>query len=793
MLRPTGPGRQSNPRRSEFEAALRKKETVRSATNVAIRTAGQAASITGTPEVPAADPDREVIWTVDGSAMRFNLAALLAKPEVALNAALNESNAIVRSVGGKLCMLARSTDSPSQFLFSAAAVDTYSVEIAVSSIDLEPWARRSNAEWIPAEKLPSPGLTQAQVDARIKALDPSAADKFAQAALDQTHEWNLEVIQKTDPHVVRLDYDAEAKAYRGTFPISADGRVTARLDYLRWNTRNDAGNRAENAGKFLVYTYPADRSRTLANMFDNGTVDKLIVQVGSSEEEAVTERKLTLKVIEYDRIVNDLALVTEVARTSDPDPLKTADTAYVRINFELIANVVTGWARKSSKDVDRTKLHAASTRIVPDGLAVVQHNVILVGDSASGTIYAFASNGDRSSDKDVTGLGLSHVTGMSGNRAGTKLAITRGGYREPIKVFTLPQTAGQRATETGDSIAGSKLATGGSLSVWCVAWHGNDLWVIDRGRFARKFSGGSQRGQGVKLPGTEDVHSATFVGDVLLYGAHNATVYAYNVVTGQEVPGLALTRSQVTAGLSGFGKLGCMAYDPDAEILYLGGTDAYLAAFAASKVTTAFPEELYDHRTMSKARLQEEMLDAPAGDEERSFKVMVSEQQPGGASVPRTLTGTQLKYHVGVLIATLSPAAGSYSASTLPQVYWDIEAKLPDGFGQVSPNRLHSKMTVPRQLPSTWLGLLVRVKIGGTVVSEVVLPWTAYAAPVAWNQRATGSGVNVYRVAATNDSTVRTVKIVLEREWTGDTDTIYLVGNGETLLANTVFELLAWV
>ena len=464
MLRPTGPGRQSNPRRSEFEAALRKKETVRSATNVAIRTAGQAALITGTPQVPEADPDREVIWTVDGSAMRFNLAALLAKPEVALNTALNESNAMVHSVGGKLCMLARSTDSPSQFLFSAAAADTYSVEIAVSSIDLEPWARRSNAEWIPAEKLPSPGLTQAQVDARIKALDPSAADKFAQAAPDQTHEWNLEVIQKTDPHVVRLDYDAEAKAYRGAFPISADGRVTARLDYVRVGTLNDAGNPAENAGKFLVYTYPADTSRTRANMFNNGTVDKLIVQVGSSEEEAETAEKITEKVVEYTEIVNDLALITVAARTSDPDPLKTADTAYVRINFELIANVVTGWTRKSSKDVDRTKLHAASTRIVPDGLAVVQHNVILVGDSASGTIYAFASNGDRSSDKDVTGLGLSHVTGMSGNRAGTKLAITRGGYREEVRVFTY----GQDSVGTGmDGRYGHHLSGGQRRNVAC--------------------------------------------------------------------------------------------------------------------------------------------------------------------------------------------------------------------------------------------------------------------------------------------------------------------------------------
>ena len=118
----------------------------------------------------------------------------------------------------------------------------------------------------------------------------------------------------------------------------------------------------------------------------------------------------------------------------------------------------------------------------------------------------------------------------------------------------------------------------------------------------------------------------------------------------QPVPGLELTGLQVAAGVSGFGTLNCMAYDPDAEILYLGGSAGYVVAFAASKDTTAFPEELYDHRTMSKTRLQEETLDAPAGDPERAFKVVVSEQQPGGASEPRTLTDTQLKQALTPLV-----------------------------------------------------------------------------------------------------------------------------------------------
>ena len=802
MLRPTGPRRQSKPPRSEFEAALRKKETVRSATNVTVRSGreARAALITGRPRVPDFDPDREVIWTVDGSAARFKLSTLLAKPAVTRGTALNSTNAVVQAVGGKLCMLARSTHSPSQFLFSADQADTYAVAITISSIDLEP----------SLEAGPGINITDDTDGRRRVAVtnprplaggDLSAADKFAQPALDPAREWNLEAIQKTDPHLVRLDYDASAKAYRGTFPISADGSVTARLDYVRLGTLDHQGAVHPDAGKFVVTTFPADTSRTLANLFDKGAVKDLILQTGCTEEKAVTNRKFSEEVVKDTRITTSLAFVTKKAQVHDPSALDTEDTAYARINFRLTGGAVTGWNRDSSKDVDRIELRATRSRFTPGGLAIIPNGVVLAGDRYSGNVYAF-KKGRRFSGADITtGIGFSAVNGMSYNRASNKIALTPGGYREPIKVFTLlqPGTAGQTlGAETNDSISGDELVAGVPFSLWCMAWHENDesddddLWVIDRNGHARMFRGGNHvAGKDVTLPGTEQVVAATFVGDVLLYGGDGSDVYAYNVATGKPVRGLELTGSQVTAGLSGFGLL-CAAYDPDAAVLYLGGWGVHLAAFAAAKAVTAFPEaSLYDYRTISKTRLQEEVLDAPVGDAERSFKMVVSEQQPGGASEPRTLTGTQLKNHVGVLIATLSPAAGSYSERTHPPVNWVLADPAPPGFDLAS--RGHSEINVPRLLPNTWLGLMVRVKIGGAVVSEVVLPWTGYAAPVAWNQRITGFGSNVYRVAATNDSTARTVKIVLQREWTGTKDIVYLVGNGETLLANTVFELLAWV
>ena len=176
MLRPTGPRPQSNPRPSKFEAALRHNEPWPAAKSVTIQSGSetQAALITDSPKVPDADPDREVIWKVGVSAVRFDLSALLAKPVVARGVELNSKNAVVHSMGTTLCMLARSTES--RFLFSADRAGTYSVAITVSSIDLEPWARRSDASKIPAAKLP---VTPVRTPVATLALAPGAATMLA--------------------------------------------------------------------------------------------------------------------------------------------------------------------------------------------------------------------------------------------------------------------------------------------------------------------------------------------------------------------------------------------------------------------------------------------------------------------------------------------------------------------------------------------------------------------------------------------------------------------------------------
>ena len=195
---------------AEFETALRHDEPLIEATVVAIQSEqesqGKQIITDKPPPVPDADPDRELIWTVGFSTVRIKLWALLALPAVALNTPLDARNSIVHSVGSTLCMLARST-SPSQFLFSADVAGNYTVEIAVSSIDLEPWARRSNAgERIPVEKL-SARLTAGQKllhNGRADGLtisNTNNTENDAFTALTETFDLDEEKNQTGELHV----------------------------------------------------------------------------------------------------------------------------------------------------------------------------------------------------------------------------------------------------------------------------------------------------------------------------------------------------------------------------------------------------------------------------------------------------------------------------------------------------------------------------------------------------------------------------------------------------------------
>ena len=212
----------------EFEAALRTARDVLTAVNVTIQNgaATLGVPIMGTPEVPGADPDRElVLTTAPGGALRFDLSALLAKPAVAHAATLSSSNAVVFTAGGVEYFLARSTDSPSQFLFSADTAGTYNVAITESSIDLSPWARRSNADTIPVAKLPN--IPSAK-------LPPAARLPGVQVLSDGGTDGGLSIADLTTQRFgvsqsLGLDLDDHP---RGEFHIRINFTITARNSTL---------------------------------------------------------------------------------------------------------------------------------------------------------------------------------------------------------------------------------------------------------------------------------------------------------------------------------------------------------------------------------------------------------------------------------------------------------------------------------------------------------------------------------------------------------------------------------
>lgn len=144
------------------------------------------------PNIPGAENARRLRIVVDGTAMQtVNLSALAAKPAAAVTNQLSSRTAIVFSHDGTLYFLARTAGG--KFLFSADSVGDYQLQIFDNRIDLEDFARRSNAAKVPDAKLPTipdaaatwarDGNTD-QIPANKLSNAPSAGGGLNQAAVD---------------------------------------------------------------------------------------------------------------------------------------------------------------------------------------------------------------------------------------------------------------------------------------------------------------------------------------------------------------------------------------------------------------------------------------------------------------------------------------------------------------------------------------------------------------------------------------------------------------------------------
>ena len=191
----------------EFEEGLRHDSTLLDNEAIAQGASNAAGEFGSKPELPAQEGDRELTASVASPAgsQRFDLSALYNKPTASPGDQLSTANAVewASDDGSTNYFLARRANG--EFLFASDTTGaTYNVTIIDHATDLEPWARRSNNDPIPADKLtnapqPDSGLDQAEVDARVAAgvedwaeagnTDNIPADKLGNApsgGLDQS-------------------------------------------------------------------------------------------------------------------------------------------------------------------------------------------------------------------------------------------------------------------------------------------------------------------------------------------------------------------------------------------------------------------------------------------------------------------------------------------------------------------------------------------------------------------------------------------------------------------------------
>lgn len=154
----------------EFELALRNETLLANKLSILVEHPFTSDPMPGGPVWPAAATDREFTITVDGygTSDYINYSLLERLPAIGESALMSTRNSVVVTLGGRQFAVARtaatSENRDRTILFGAGTVDRYTVTITDYNIDLKPEARLSGPAF------PSGGLTQAQVDARVRAI-----------------------------------------------------------------------------------------------------------------------------------------------------------------------------------------------------------------------------------------------------------------------------------------------------------------------------------------------------------------------------------------------------------------------------------------------------------------------------------------------------------------------------------------------------------------------------------------------------------------------------------------------
>ena len=460
----------------------------------------------------------------------------------------------------------------------------------------------------------------------------SAEDTFGNPPVDPAHEFKIQAVQHTDPHIVRLDYDGSRGAvqYRGTFPITDDGSVTGRLEYTR------VGTTGTNPGRFYITTFGSRAATaTLANLFATGTVDGISVKVGATPAAAEAAEATVIPITRDTGFTASLAFQSTTALTTDISPMATADTVYVEINFRFArVEGLIGWTRNAAAEISEPTIRAAMSNATNEfiqGAVDVDHGLVaILGRSPAGTfLYVIDSAGNRSGSPYTVPVSTGAFVGGLAYDASTKKLYyveTSSNFQPSIRVLQLTFSGGAfsgASPVSGDTIPWSTLSGLGWSSGRppnAVAFIGGRLYIIDPGGTGRVFSGGTvDRTRDFTLPDPAQVQgSPPFPGGAFGFRAGRYIAYSesgrdlsfWDTSAAAPAPDLVLTRAtlnMVAANLNPYG-----GYLTSTNRLHLFGQERQNGVFDGVEhpILYAYPDGEWHFRTLDSDRIKAEAREA---------------------------------------------------------------------------------------------------------------------------------------------------------------------------------------
>ena len=823
-----------------FEGALRIDTVIVNAFAFTVPPSGLHAAVRvgAAVDVPALEPDRELIVSVPGvSAATFQLAAFRGKAAAAAAVVLTDANSLSLTGGGVTYRVGY--DSQGKFLATASAAGNYRVTITDRRIDLEDWARRSRAEVIPAAKLPPLGLARDQVDARVEAgtarlRDTDQAlrrltaiadgDTVRIALSDASYRLSSRPRVPTDEPDRRLRVAASTSAIdpselegaSTTFDLSAllrkplldsqsqqlsaanavefRSKEGERMFLARWSGGEFLVGSDQPGVTFHIYIRD-DRLDLRPEARRTGALESLIqTELAAHESTGVTPSQVDARIEPWARRGATVRVPEDHLPQDLDDLLDAVDEA--------------GWAAADPADV---RVATAFQAALPADLAAAQalvYTTVRVADVSPRRVNSYAI-----------------------------LRFTADAYTARANYTLTVQSASGHVENRLDLGSGVTLGSGGGFSYLAleiddvpvgatVEVQHYDRFRIDRSRLDTGVPVGTEAEEGYvltrraagpvwerlrSLHGLRVLHDGGITG-MTITALNAARVYAdlayfsptfdlddAGNASGEIHAELSLAIATRSGNDIGWGEGGNDLQVQRSGLVFastLAGAADFVAGGTVEGVQLARADLYKGSALQGTVRLflghngnneAGYLLNyTPAAGADNTQNVAINARLE--ASFLAADTGGAAASHVGPLIATKPVPGGALAAGSYPAGAWVIDANAPAGV-ILGSNR--TWLRFPRRLPDTMLGLVVRVKVGTEVVTQVLVPWMAYASGTAWNAAVNGNEHSVvYLLPATNDNVVRNLRLVVDRVYTGDHDLIYLVGNGQVLLANTSVELL---